>query len=175
MTENTNNAPIRVDTDPFVGAVNQEYKNSADITGRPISPTSGPKVALYDSAKAAEAASTVVTGVYGSADYELDASGVRKSGITRLGVMPTLVKTVDIPTSTTAGTFVIGVDGQNATIAWNETLVNFAAKLNALITVEGATVTGTPGDLYTLNLPGSVDTVVIVSSSLTPTAPVTIS
>ena len=174
MAENKNNAPIRVDSDPFVGQVNQEYKNSADITGRPISPTTGPKVALYDSAKAAEARTTVVTGVYGSSDDELNADGTRKSGITRLGVLPALVKTVDIPTSTTAGTFVIAVDGANATINWNESTASFATKLNALGTVEGATVTGTAGDLYTLNLPGTVDTVTIVSSNLTPVANVTI-
>lgn len=173
-SENTNNAPIRVDNDPFVGQVNQEYKNSADITGRPISPTTGPKVALYDSAKAAEAKTTVITGVYGSADYELDENGERKDGITRMGSLPGVNKLVDIPANTTDGTFVISVDGDETTVNWNQSTATFADKLNALSTVEGATVTGTAGDNYTLALPGTVDSVTIVSSNLTPVANVTV-
>lgn len=174
---NTNNAPIRVDADPFVGAISREYQNSADITGRPITPTSGAKQALYQGAIDAEKQSVVVTSVYGASDNELNADGTRKPAGPRMGEPAKLRKNITVPAGTTAGTWPLTVDGATATgLAYNITAANLQAAINNLRTVEGATVTGggTPGTPYVVDFPGYVDTVTSTGAALTPAGNISI-
>jgi hypothetical protein len=96
-TENTNNAPIRVDDDPFVGCINQEYRNSADVVGKPITPTTGDRKKYYEDAIADEKAQFVTVQQYGAAPYELDEDG-NKIPVERMGDKPVVTP----PTSGTA-------------------------------------------------------------------------
>lgn len=99
--ENMNNAPIRVDDDPFVGCINQEYRNSADDTGKPITPTSGTRKKYYEDAIKDEKAQFVTVQQYGAAPYELDEDG-NKIAVDRMGDKP--AQTTTPPTSGTSST-----------------------------------------------------------------------
>jgi hypothetical protein len=97
-TENTNNAPIRVDDDPFVGCINQEYRNSADVANKPVLPATGTsRRKYYDDAIADEKAQFQPVQQYGAAPYELDADG-KKIEVERMGDKPAQTP----PTSGTA-------------------------------------------------------------------------
>lgn len=100
-TENTNNAPIRVDDDPFVGCINQEYRNSADKTGKPITPTTGDRKKYYEDAIKDEEAQFQTVQTYGAAPYELDEDG-KKIPVERMGDKPT--QTTTPPSSGTSST-----------------------------------------------------------------------
>ena len=176
---NENNAPYRIDDDPFIGQVNQEYRNSADVVDKPVIPTEGPRKQVYEDALAAEERTTVPNSVYGVAPYEQDEDG-NKVEVERMGDRPPRVVRITVPTGTTAGTWLLRVAGvDTAALAYNITAGALKTAIEGLSLVGAGKVEsvtgGGVGTAYVVSLDSSITGPVLANGAgLTPAGTVTV-